>query len=91
MYYAWPARPEAYDVPQPVPVRQRAAGRADHRAARPGHAAAASVTAWLPPGAWTDMFTGAVYTAAATVELHRGLDSIPVLLRAGGILPLASG
>ena len=48
-----------------------------------------AVTAWLPPGVWTDIHTGAVLQGDRTIELHRGPDSIPALLRAGGILPLA--
>jgi alpha-glucosidase (family GH31 glycosyl hydrolase) len=43
---------------------------------------------WLPPGLWTDVFTGTVYRGDRHVVLHRSLAEIPVLLRAGGILPL---
>jgi alpha-glucosidase (family GH31 glycosyl hydrolase) len=50
-----------------------------------------AVRAWLPPGRWTDVFTGVVYRGGTTVTLHRGLDTIPVLASAGAILPLASG
>lgn len=46
--------------------------------------------AWLPMGTWTDVFTGTTYAGDRFVDLHRGLDTIPVLLRAGGILPLAA-
>ncbi len=53
-------------------------------ARRPRPPASARVTAWLPPGEWIDVFTGADATAAiATLHLHRDLDSIPVLARAG--------
>ena len=38
-----------------------------------------AVRAWLPPGTWIDVFTGPSTTAAATIVLHRDLDSIPVL------------
>ncbi len=42
---------------------------------------------WLPKGKWTDIFTGEVLNGGIhTVE--RGLKSIPVFLREGGILPL---
>ena len=50
-----------------------------------------AVRAWLPPGRWTDVFTGLVYRGGATVTLHRDLDTIPVLAPAGAILPLAVG
>jgi len=49
-----------------------------------------AVRAWLPPGAWVDVFTGMSYDGDRTVELHRDLGAIPALLRAGGILPLAA-
>src|ERR671932_2778905 len=48
-----------------------------------------SVTAWLPAGTWTDLITGTVYDGDRMVELHRGSESIPVLVKAGGIVPLA--
>ncbi len=46
--------------------------------------------AWLPPGTWIDIFTSTVYDGDREVELHRDLGSVPALLRAGGILPLAA-
>jgi hypothetical protein len=50
-----------------------------------------AVRAWLPPGTWIDVFTGTVYDGDREIELHRDGRSIPALLRAGGILPLAAG
>lgn len=49
-----------------------------------------SARTWLPPGTWTDIVTGVVYDGDRSLELHRDSSSIPVLLRAGGVLPLAS-
>jgi alpha-glucosidase (family GH31 glycosyl hydrolase) len=48
------------------------------------------VRAWLPPGAWVDIFTGTAYDGDREIDLHRDGRSIPVLLRAGGIVPLAA-
>ena len=48
---------------------------------------AASVTAWLPEGIWYDIYTGMRYEGGRSMALYRGLDSIPVLAKAGGILP----
>ncbi len=45
-------------------------------------------TAWLPPGDWVDLFTGVAYGGARTLRLHRPITSIPVLARAGAIVPL---
>jgi alpha-glucosidase (family GH31 glycosyl hydrolase) len=49
-----------------------------------------AVRAWLPPGRWTDVFTGLTYRGGTTILLHRDLDTIPVLAPAGAILPLAA-
>ncbi len=44
--------------------------------------------AWLPHGHWTDIFTGDEYDGDRVVEMARWLNSIPVLLREGGVLVL---
>jgi hypothetical protein len=52
-----------------------------------------STDAWLPEGAWADIFTGTVYHAGPggqRIRLHRDERSIPALLRAGAVLPLAA-
>ncbi len=52
----------------------------------------AEVQAWLPEGSWTDIFTGTRYDApkgGKKCTLHRTLESIPVLIKSGGILPLS--
>jgi alpha-glucosidase (family GH31 glycosyl hydrolase) len=46
--------------------------------------------AWLPPGTWVDLFTGTAYRGDRRLRLHRPLGSIPVLARAGAILPLVA-
>jgi alpha-glucosidase (family GH31 glycosyl hydrolase) len=48
----------------------------------------AKVTAWLPEGVWIDYFTGLRYRGGRELHLYRGQTSIPVLARAGGIVPL---
>ncbi len=50
------------------------------------------VNVWIPEGKWTDIFTGACYTASKggkRVVLRREMESIPVLIKEGGILPLS--
>jgi hypothetical protein len=52
----------------------------------------ARVRAWLPQGKWTDIFTGDAYeigVGGRELTLLRTKDSIPVLIKAGGILPLS--
>jgi hypothetical protein len=46
-----------------------------------------SVAVWVPPGSWTDYFTGATYTGPANVTMTAPLSRMPVLVRAGGIVP----
>ncbi len=50
------------------------------------------VNVWIPEGKWTDIFTGACYIASKggkKVTLRREMESIPVLIKEGGILPLS--
>ncbi len=47
------------------------------------------VTAWLPEGTYYDLFNGLRYEGGRSVNLYRSLEVIPVLARAGSILPLA--
>ena len=47
------------------------------------------VRAWLPPGRYVDIFrSGLVYDGGRHIQLHRTLESIPVLAREGTIIPL---
>lgn len=46
-----------------------------------------SVSAWIPPGTWTDYFTGTSYTGPATVTITDPLSQMPVLIKSGGIMP----
>jgi hypothetical protein len=89
MYHLEPRRPEAFTVPN-----QYAFGSellvAPITEPRDPESLRGRVRAWLPPGTWTDVFTGTVYRGDRAVVLHRPTASIPVLLRAGGILPLAA-
>ncbi len=87
MYYDHPDEAAAYDVPNQfmfgsellvAPITSPA-----DRSTGLGR-----VKAWLPEGTWTDVFTGVAYTGGRTVHLHRDLSSIPVLARAGAIVPL---
>jgi alpha-glucosidase (family GH31 glycosyl hydrolase) len=89
MYHLAPGDRRAYDVPN-----QFAFGSellvAPITAPRDPVTLRGSVRAWLPAGTWTDIFTGTVYDGDRELELHRDGRTIPALLRAGGILPLAA-
>lgn len=47
----------------------------------------ARVTVWLPSGSWYDIHTGLMYTGNRTLNMYRDIHSIPVLAKAGSILP----
>jgi hypothetical protein len=46
-----------------------------------------AVSVWVPPGSWTDWFTGTTYSGPATVTITAPLSRMPVLVRGGGIVP----
>lgn len=47
----------------------------------------ARVTVWLPAGTWYDIHTGMIYTGNRTIDMYRDIHSIPVLAKAGAIVP----
>ncbi|NLL76042.1 MAG: DUF5110 domain-containing protein [Clostridiales bacterium] len=49
---------------------------------------AAKVSAWIPEGIYIDWFTGLIYKGERRINLYRGIGEMPVLLRAGAIVPL---
>ncbi|NUR29226.1 MAG: DUF5110 domain-containing protein, partial [Catenulispora sp.] len=46
-----------------------------------------STSVWVPPGTWTNYFTGTSYTGPATVTVTSPMGEMPVFLRSGGVLP----
>jgi len=47
-----------------------------------------SFDGWLPEGTYFDFFNGRVYKGGRRISLFRGLDTIPVLVKAGSIIPM---
>ena len=43
---------------------------------------------WLPEGIWTDAFTGYVYKGNQQLRAHRPLETMPLFLKAGAIIPM---
>lgn len=89
MYYSYPENPIAYTVKNQYmfgsellccPITQP-----QHREINMG-----SVCAYIPKGRWVDIFTGQAYNGERSVVLMRELDTIPVLAREGGIIPLSA-
>jgi alpha-glucosidase (family GH31 glycosyl hydrolase) len=88
MYYTHPENEAAYTVKNQywfgdqmmvAPITQKA-----------GESGFGKVRAWLPQGIWTDLFTGRVYDGkeGRYLDLYRDLSSIPVLCKAGAVIPL---
>ncbi len=53
-----------------------------------GKTALACTEVFLPEGEWIDFFTGMRYAGRQRIGMYRPLASIPVLVRAGAILPM---
>jgi alpha-glucosidase (family GH31 glycosyl hydrolase) len=47
-----------------------------------------SVNTLIPEGVWYDFFTGLKYRGGRMMELYRPIDTIPVLAKAGAIIPM---
>jgi len=89
MYYTHPECQHAYEVKNQywfgdqmfvAPITEK-----NNAGSRMGH-----VKAWLPQGIWTDFFTGRVYDGLGgrMLDLYRNDYSIPVLCKAGAIVPM---
>ena len=87
LYYEWPDAAEAYDargeymfgdamVAAPVTTPVDAATQM------------ASVTLWVPPGEWFEWSTGKHLHGPAKVEARYSIDQVPLLVRAGAIVPM---
>lgn len=90
MYYSHPKCQAAYEVPNQywfgselvvAPITQP----------RNENSGLAKVDVWLPAGSWFDMFTGLHYASkkGRKLQMHRQLDTVPVLAKAGAIVPMA--
>jgi hypothetical protein len=89
VYHLAPEEPAAYEVPNEFGFGSELV-IAPITTPRDPVTLLGSAAAWLPPGLWTDIATGVVLEGGRTVRLHRDGASVPALLKAGGILPLAA-
>ena len=87
MYHLHPHAPQAYAARTQYAFGSQLVVAPITARADPG-TLTGSVTAWLPPGTWVDVLGGLVYDGDREVVMHRGLDAVPVLARAGAIVPL---
>lgn len=89
MYYVCPEEKESYDVKNEYGFGDVLIVGA---ITSPGddHTKLAEVNMYIPKGRWYDLFTGSAYEGDEKRKLYRTLDSIPVLLPEGGIVPLSA-
>lgn len=50
----------------------------------------AKVKVWLPEGMYVDFFSGMIYSGGRILDMYRDIHSIPVLAKAGAIVPMTS-
>lgn len=87
LYYRWPHAAEAYAHPTEFTFgTQLLVAPVVTPVSRAS--LLARVPAWLPAGTWVDVFTGLVYDGDRELAFHRPLETLPVLARAGALVPL---
>jgi hypothetical protein len=82
LYLQWPDLADAYAHPSEYTL---GSDMLVAPVTAPGDPAAQTV--WIPPGTWTDYFTGARLSGPKTVRLDVPLGRYPVFVRAGAIVP----
>lgn len=87
MYYKHPEAARAYEVPNQYYFGSEMIV-APVTSPRISGLNVARVKAWIPEGRYIDFFSHMVYEGGRSMELYRPLDTIPVLVKAGGIIPM---
>jgi hypothetical protein len=86
MYHEHPSEASAYEVPDQYYFGSELVAAPFVAPADPDTRVSRQVV-WLPPGEWTNMFTGERYEAGWHT-VYGGIDAIPVFARHGAIVPL---
>jgi Glycosyl hydrolases family 31/Domain of unknown function (DUF5110)/Carbohydrate binding module (family 35)/Carbohydrate binding module (family 6) len=83
LYLTYPEAPEAYAFDREYML-------GDQMLVAPITSAGntASTQVWLPPGSWTDYFTGKTYTGPSVQTITDDLTKMPVFIKTGGIIPM---
>ena len=87
MYYAYPEEKRAYDCKNEFffGTELIVAPITEHTSSDNNMA---SVSVWVPEGRFTDIFTGRIYCGKRFVRMYRDIENIPVLAKAGAIIPM---
>ncbi len=86
LYYDWPELDEAYEYTGEYLFGDDLLVAPVTKPANP-MSGCAEVHVWLPPGEWTNWFTGRTYEGPRRILLQVPLDEIPLFARAGAIIP----
>lgn len=87
LYYAYPDRLESYQNENVYFFGSELIAAPITSPCLPGiHAAESKV--WLPEGLWFDFFSGKRYEGEGFVNLYRRIEEMPVLAKAGAIVPM---
>jgi alpha-glucosidase (family GH31 glycosyl hydrolase) len=87
LYYLEPEQEEAYHVQNEYyfgtellvsPITEK----------QDGQARAAKAETWLPEGLWADFFNGLIYHGGRMLDIWRGVEEMPVLMKAGAIVAM---
>ena len=89
LYYAYPEHESAYAARECYFLGDNLLAAPIVRPANP-LTGMATADVWVPPGTWYDYQTGESYTGPRFVRLVGDLARVPILVREGTILPLAS-
>ena len=88
MYYDYPDEEAAYHVPNEYAFGSEMIV-APVTTPRIAGLNAAKTKVWLPDGTFFDIFTGRKYRGNRNITMYRGINSIPVLAKAGAVIPTA--
>ncbi|WP_138495290.1 glycoside hydrolase family 31 protein [Paenibacillus pinistramenti] len=88
VYYRHPEKHEAYEVPNQYYFGTELVACPVTRPMN-REIGVAEAKAWLPEGRWIDFFNGRIYDGGRKLSLYRDLEHIPVLAKAGAIVPMA--
>jgi hypothetical protein len=86
-YLEYPDQPGAYDAAS----REYFYGPDVLVAPATSPGTSATTPVWFPPGSWTDYFSGKTYTGPSTQNVTTDWNSMPVFVKAGGIVPTRTG
>lgn len=87
MYYDYPQVQEAYEVPNQYAFGSEMIA-APVTTPRLDRLNVSKTTVWIPEGMYIDFFTNMIYRGGRKMNLYRDIQSIPVLAKAGAIIPM---